>query len=307
MESLGQELKKERQARNISIDEMSSSTKIVGRYLEALEQDRFDAMPGGFFVKGIVRAYAKYVGLDEKEVLERYRQAGVFDERDGSRTAGERFEASFPGKRKLIVGLIVGLGIVLVLVALMFLWKSRRPRPVVPPPEVSTALPQAQPSSAEPEKKAEVAPGQGQPSEAAPETRTTLAAGQPETRPGDLAATPAAAAPAAQEPAPAQPPVQAESKGLAMDITFQEETWIQIYGDGALKVGGLFPPGRKIRLQAQREILIYVGNAGGLTYVLNGQPGKSLGRSGEVLNNVRITLDNLKDFQRERQPAAPSD
>jgi cytoskeleton protein RodZ len=305
MESLGQELKKERQARNISIDEMSSSTKIVGRYLEALEQDRFDAMPGGFFVKGIVRAYAKYVGLDEKEVLERYRQAGVFDKPDGSRTAGERLEASFPGKRKLIVGLIVGLGIILVLVALMFLWKSRRPRPVVPPPEVSTVLPQARPASTEPEKKAEVAPGQ--PSEAAPETKATSAPGRPETRPGDLAATPAAAQPAAQETGPAQQPVQAESKGLAMDIAFQEETWIQIYGDGALKVGGLFPPGRKIRLQAEREILIYVGNAGGLTYVLNGQPGKSLGRSGEVLNNVRITLDNLKDFQRERQPASPSD
>jgi cytoskeleton protein RodZ len=305
MESLGQELKKERQARNISIDEMSSSTKIVGRYLEALEQDRFDAMPGGFFVKGIVRAYAKYVGLDANEILERYRQAGVFDEPDGSRTTGERFEASFPVKRKLIVGLIVGLGIVLVLVALMFLWKSRRPRPVVPPPEVSTVLPQARPASTEPEKKAEVAPGQ--PSEAAPETKATSAPGRPETRPGDLAATPAAAQPAAQEPAPAQQLVQAESKGLAMDIAFQEETWIQIYGDGALKVGGLFPPGRKIRLQAEREILIYVGNAGGLTYVLNGQPGKSLGRSGEVLNNVRITLDNLKDFQRERQPAAPSD
>lgn len=305
MESLGQELKKERQARNISIEEMSSYTKIVGRYLEALEADRFDVMPGGFFIKGIIRTYAKYVGLDENEVLEKYRQAGVFEEQAPIRTIAERFQASSPGQKKTIVGLIICLGIVLVIVALMLLWKSGRRRPVVPPPEVSTVIPQTRPAATAPEKKADAQPDQ-----------TAGAAGQPESRPasqapGQIAGQPAGQAapqtavqPAAEEPAA---PLPIDTKGLIMDITFQEETWIQIYGDGALKVGGLFPPGRKVRLEAEREIMIYVGNAGGLTYSINGRPGKSLGRSGEVLNNVRITPDNLKDYLRERQPAPQTD
>ncbi|MEN6310974.1 MAG: RodZ domain-containing protein, partial [Acidobacteriota bacterium] len=311
MESLGQELKKERQARNISIDEMSSSTKICGRYLEALEQDRFDVMPGGFFIKGIIRTYAKYVGLDESTVLEKYRQAGVFEEQNPVRTAAERFQASSPAKKKIIIGLVVALGAILVLVALMFLWKSRRPRQVVPPPEVSTVIPQTRASSPAPDKKAEVTPGQG--AETTTAAPTTPAAGQPGappasqapsqslTQPSTQPAAQPAVQPAAQEPG-AGAPVQTENKGLTMDITFQEETWIQIYGDGTLKLGGLFPSGRKVSLEASREILIYVGNAGGLTYLLTGRPGKSLGRSGEVLNNIRITLDNLKSFLREHQP-----
>jgi hypothetical protein len=49
-----------------------------------------------------------------------------------------------------------------------------------------------------------------------------------------------------------------------------------------------------------------VGNAGGLTFLLNGKPGKVLGRSREVLNNIRITLDNQKEYLQDREPKDPS-
>jgi hypothetical protein len=92
-----------------------------------------------------------------------------------------------------------------------------------------------------------------------------------------------------------------------MEISFQEETWLQVYADGALKIYGLFPIGEKARVQAEKEILLaVVGNAGGLSVVLNGKPGKMLGRSGVVLNNVRINLDNLKEFLQNKDSPGPS-
>ena len=79
MASLGQALREEREARNISIEEIASATKIVSRYLEALEADRLDQMPGGFFIRGIIRTYAKSVGLDPEEVVNRYKAAGLLE------------------------------------------------------------------------------------------------------------------------------------------------------------------------------------------------------------------------------------
>src|SRR5512138_924586 len=90
MKSLGQSLREEREARSISLEEIASATKIVPRYLEALESDRLDLMPGGFFVKGIIRAYAKAVGLDPEDVLRRYREAGLLEPAEPGRLPLQR-------------------------------------------------------------------------------------------------------------------------------------------------------------------------------------------------------------------------
>lgn len=85
MTSLGQGLRESREARHISIEEIASSTKIVPRYLEALENDHLEIMPGGFFIKGIIRAYAKAIGLDGEEVLAKYKAAGLIGEPERKR------------------------------------------------------------------------------------------------------------------------------------------------------------------------------------------------------------------------------
>ena len=145
MGALGQELKKQRESRNISLDEMASSTKIVGRYLQALEEDRFDAMPGGFFIKGILRTYAVYVGLDPDEVLARYREAGLFEEPARARSAAPDAGPASPRRRWLGPGLVIGVAILL-LVVLSLAWRSCRPRHATPAPPTATVLPQARPA-----------------------------------------------------------------------------------------------------------------------------------------------------------------
>lgn len=72
MASVGQELKKEREVKGVSLKEIADHTKINLRFLQDLEEDNFDFMPGKFLTRSIIRSYAKYLGLDEKPILELY-------------------------------------------------------------------------------------------------------------------------------------------------------------------------------------------------------------------------------------------
>lgn len=86
MGQFGEDLRKERETRGIAIDAITSVTKISGRHLLALEQEHFDALPGGVLNKGIVRGYARVVGIDEDAWVGRfmsaYQQSGQLKDDD---------------------------------------------------------------------------------------------------------------------------------------------------------------------------------------------------------------------------------
>jgi cytoskeleton protein RodZ len=73
--SFGDKLKQEREKRKISLEQISASTKIGTRMLQALEENKFNQLPGGIFNKGFVRAYSHCLGLDEEQVVAEYLQA----------------------------------------------------------------------------------------------------------------------------------------------------------------------------------------------------------------------------------------
>src|SRR5580765_3433510 len=75
MGSFGDRLKQQREQKSISLDDISLSTKIGTRMLRALEEEKFEQLPGGIFNKGFVRAYARHVGLDEEQTLADYLEA----------------------------------------------------------------------------------------------------------------------------------------------------------------------------------------------------------------------------------------
>jgi transcriptional regulator with XRE-family HTH domain len=275
MASLGQWLRQEREARNISLEEIASATKIVSRYLEALEADSLDMMPGGFFVKGIIRNYARAVGLDPDEVLGRYKAAGLLSGPDRglkavvpdlpaepagpSEPAPPPLEKAGPALlieeapqperspasgKQLLVWTWRVLAVLLVCAVFYILLSPRRPRPSQPQPRSQ------------------------------PEAVVTQSA--PKTE--------------------APPAVEDAWKGVTIEITFQADTWIQVYTDGDLKINGMFPAGATARAQADKKVLIRTGNPGGFTFRLNGKPAKPLSRSGQVLSDITITPENLKDF-----------
>ena len=69
MGTFGDKLKRERELRGVTLDEIAEATKIGTRSLKALEDEHFDQLPGGIFNKGFVRAYAKFLGLDEEQMV----------------------------------------------------------------------------------------------------------------------------------------------------------------------------------------------------------------------------------------------
>ncbi len=70
---IGNDLRSARQARRLSIDDIARETKVPPTLLRALEQNQFEALPGGLFTRGYLRAYARQVGLDPERIVERYR------------------------------------------------------------------------------------------------------------------------------------------------------------------------------------------------------------------------------------------
>jgi cytoskeleton protein RodZ len=83
----GEELRRERVSRGVELGTISGSTKIVTRYLTALENEQFEVLPGGILSKGIVRGYARAVGLDEGIWVDRFlaarSQQGLRDDENG--------------------------------------------------------------------------------------------------------------------------------------------------------------------------------------------------------------------------------
>lgn len=72
VESLGARFRQERERQGMTLDDVAVSTKISTRMLQALEDERYDQLPGGIFNKGFVRAYARHLGLDEDKALADY-------------------------------------------------------------------------------------------------------------------------------------------------------------------------------------------------------------------------------------------
>jgi transcriptional regulator with XRE-family HTH domain len=68
-DGLGEFLRRERELRHISLDNVAERTKISRRYLEAIEEERYDRLPGETFARGFIRSYAQSIGLDPEDTL----------------------------------------------------------------------------------------------------------------------------------------------------------------------------------------------------------------------------------------------
>ncbi len=148
--NFGERLKRERELREVTLEEITSATRIGPRFLEALENEDWEKLPGGVFNRGFVRSVARYLGLDEEALLAEY------DLAHGTKipTANDHPENRIPSPPKWIPAAIV-IGILLVLAVLaaggMYGWKyyvarrelkrseSNGTVPVPPPATPSTA------------------------------------------------------------------------------------------------------------------------------------------------------------------------
>src|SRR6202035_1841975 len=70
--TFGEGLKREREMRGVTLEEISAATRIAKRFLQAIENEDWNQLPGGVFNRGFVRAVARYLGLDEENLVAEY-------------------------------------------------------------------------------------------------------------------------------------------------------------------------------------------------------------------------------------------
>jgi cytoskeletal protein RodZ len=74
---IGNTLREARVRRNLTLQQVEEDTKIRVKYLQAMENEDFDIMPGAAYVKGFLRTYCTYLGLDPEVIIGEYRSKGA--------------------------------------------------------------------------------------------------------------------------------------------------------------------------------------------------------------------------------------
>lgn len=261
MGAFGDRLRREREMRGITLDEITESTKISRRHLEALEGEHFDQLPGGVFNKGFVRAYARFLGIDGDQAVADYAAAS-----NEQPEAEDKFplEIHEEPKRHLnrrrsrlpVVFAIAALAGVLV--GYMF-WAKSRPH-VAESPAVST-----------------------QPAPPAAAVTATIAPpvkdSAPVAEPAAPASNTAATLPKPEQAAPERP--AKPEKVFFVQVTAKEDAWVSVVADGKSVMERVLPADKKKKIKAGKTIVLRTGNAGGIEVTFNGVSLGSLGNENE--------------------------
>lgn len=123
-DGIGPTLRKARNRRKVELSEVEAAIKIRVRYLQAIENEEWDALPGDAYARGFIRTYAYYLGLDGERLADDYRRtvAPAGDERVPKRVepvpAATPRERSGGRSRLLVPAVCLALGAVVVAIAL---------------------------------------------------------------------------------------------------------------------------------------------------------------------------------------------
>lgn len=269
-EGIGEILARERAVRGLTIEDVAQQLKFGARQLEALEQDRFDLLPGGTFARGMVRSYAKLLKLDAESLLTR--MEGKLEVPDPGRLA-DRFRQPVPfanaSRRSNVIYGILSLLILAAVAGVLIEWKQERAK-VAGPAAVASAPAQVEkPRAADAVAPAEPAP----PAPSAP----TAAAVQPSVVPAAVQAP--AAMQSAQDVAKAQkPPVakaapSADPDARRIVMRFDEESWVEVRdAAGHTLLEQLVPAGSQRVVSGQPPFDMVIGNAQHVQVTYQNQP-----------------------------------
>lgn len=264
--SFGEELRREREIRGISLKEIADATKISKRFLEAIERNDHVNLPAPVFTRGFVREYARYVGLNSEEMVNRYNFAAAQDDRVEKPPRIEKYpqvpvrditprpkpkRGIPPPYARVNMNAVVLVVIVVALAAVAF-WAVRQKR------------------------------GDQDVAEGVP-TVTAQATVPP---------------PAAPAPKPDDSTLR-----LAIDVT--ENAWVTLEADGTTVFNKEMMSGEHHAFEAKDRFRFRtIGNAAGLTVRLNDIELPPLGDDGEVVKNRIFDRAALESLRIEQSPEA---
>ena len=267
----GASWKEEREARGLSIEDAASRLRIVGKYLQGIEEGDYSGWPARVFSIGYIRAYAKLLGKDAEPVLTEYFQSletGTEETPSPGYSIPTWVERERERGSRRTTYAVAAVAVLVIGLALAWIGtriSSRRVPP--PPPPAAAVVPPAPPASEN-------------------AVATAAPAGADNASPAASAAPPASAAPA--EPPPPAPQVASVGGAGPVKAPYQlfieasEMTWLMYALDEQEPVDVMLYPGDKISIQAKKKIVLKLGNAGGVVGTLNGKPLPPFGARGQV-------------------------
>jgi len=283
--SFGEELRREREIRGISLKEIADATKISKRFLDAIERNDHRTLPAPVFTRGFVREYARYLGLSVDEIVNRYNFAAAGDDRIEKTAHLERLvhprepePPARPNPKKGIpppyaridrnVFLLMGIVIALAVVA----WWAVQHKRAAHTEAAEAVTPQ-----------------------------TAVAA---PSRPLSTTAAPKANAnPTAQPPTSTSAPIP--PGGLRLTVEAVGGSWVVLEADGKVVYSDELKRGEQKTFDAREQFRFRtIGNAAGVALTLNDVRLPSLGREGQVLRDRvfdRGTLQKMAGDSRSGQ------
>ena len=258
-ESFGEYLRREREARGISREELGRVTRISKFILEALEADDYRFLPQEPFIRGYLRNYARELNIPIEEILLRFERfrSGLkpFEKKAGEEKKEPEPAMNSPWIRLGMIGLVLLLG-----GGTIFFWFSGRGKPaseLKSPARVkvfAAPLPVSYPV---------------EPDNFPPETSAVV-------KPGSIPVIPL---PGIDE--------------VPLIFLAREEVWVKFSIDEGPAQEILLRPGESYRIKGQVSFDLLIGNAGGIELIFNGKPLPALGSSGRVVH-LRLPVPNIQ-------------
>ncbi len=264
--SIGLQLKRERESKDISLKDASAKTRIQEKFLEALENDDILSLPNPVYTKGFLKKYAEFLGLDPAPLLEDFDRAGLAKVTQVINLRTKEPPTVMPEKyiKKIIIGIIA----VFVFVGIMFFIVSSVHKLIIRIKKAPVAF-------------------QYKKNKAAPKN---IKKEQPRKIVVKQKAVPPA--PKTSQPIIALSAQPAQNTGLDLIVTAKRSCRLSIKADNELLFEDFISAGKSQRLQAKQEFELSVSDGSAVDLDLNGKRLGSIGRGSR--KNILITKDGIK-------------
>ena len=274
----GEELRREREIRGISLKEIADATKISKRFLEAIEHNDHKTLPAPVFTRGFVREYARYLGLNSEEMVNRYNFAAAGDDRIERSAHLDRLvappvpqepakprpkEGIPPPYKRIDRSVFIVVALVAALAAVSW-WAIQHKRQMRAADDARAADLRAP-------------------------------AVMPQKPPAVAATTP-----------PLVPPVNAPPQPMHMVLEVTDDSWVTLLVDGTSVVNDELKAGDRRTFDANEEIRFKtIGNAAAVTVMIDNVQIPPFGADGQVVHNRVFTRDSVKNLAQSEHPGQP--
>lgn len=282
-ENPGEYLKRQREMRGVSLDDISKVTKINIKLLNALERDEHENLPHPTFIKGFIRAYCKYAGIDADDAVLHYEEFLNKKAEEVKAVSSQQSNAVYPSPDTLnqnkaassVSKIFITVISIILFFAIFFIgYTFYYPRPA------TNDLQPAAHIAETPKNIPDLAPQTTSPSADAEEPKK-----EPEKSSEIIEPQKDAALKGAKEAE------NTKKMPLQLVVSAHKTTWIRVEVDKEKPFEVSLRDGENITWEAKERFLLIIGNAGGVELTFNGKPIGKIGENGQV---VRLVLPQDK-------------